>query len=333
MSPSPEPFQPRPFRIAPWATGPHAQTLLARFLRSADGPAMRRERWDLPDGDFLDLDFGPDPGPSSPVVLLLHGLEGGADRRYVLSACREILARGMRPVAMNFRSCSGEMNRLARMYHSGETGDPAWVLRRLRRDFPGRRLGAVGFSLGGNVLLKLLGEEGDGGPGLVDAAVTVSVPMDLGAGCDLLDRTTAGRAYTWFFLRSLKRKVRAKADLLRGLVDLEATLSARTLREFDDAATAPVHGFRDARDYYARCSAAGFVGGIRVPTLVIHAVDDPFLPAGAFPVDALRANPAVTLSLQERGGHVGFMEGPPWAPRYWSDEEGARFLAQRLGGE
>lgn len=324
-------FQPRPFRVARWASNPHAQTLVARFVRSADGPAMARVRWELPDGDFLDVDFGPDPGPGTPLVLVLHGLEGGADRRYMLSQCRELLARGMRPVAMNFRGCSGELNRLPRMYHSGETSDPAWVLERLRRDFPGRPVGAVGFSLGGNVLLKLMGERADGGLGLVDAAVAVSVPMDLAAGCELLERTAMGRVYTWFFLRSLKRKMRAKASLLEGLVDLEAALACRTLRAFDEAATARLHGFRDAADYYRRSSSEGFLGGVRVPTLVIHALDDPFLPGDALPRAALGANPALTVVVHARGGHVGFMEGPPWGPRYWADAEAARFLADALG--
>ena len=291
---------------------------------------MVRERWELPDGDFLDLDLGPDPAPDAPLVLLIHGLEGASDRRYMLSVCRELLARGIRPVAMNFRGCSGEMNRLARLYHSGETSDPSWVLARLRRDFPGRRLGALGFSLGGNVLLKLLGEREDGGAGLLDAAVAFSVPMDLAAGCQVLERTAMGRAYTSYFLRSLKRKVRAKASLLRGLIDLDATLASRTLPEFDDSATARLHGFRDASDYYRRCSSSAFVAGVRVPTLVLHALDDPFLPADAFPAAALTANPAVTVVVHDRGGHVGFMEGPPWAPRYWGDEEGARFLAEAL---
>ncbi len=325
------PFHPRAFRIARWAMGTHAQTLLARFLRSSRGPVLVRERWELPDGDFLDLDFGPDPGPVAPLVLLLHGLEGGSNRRYVLSVCRELLARGIRPVAMNFRGCSGEVNRLPRLYHSGETSDPAWVLERLRREFPGRPLGAVGFSLGGNVLLKLLGEREDGGAGLLDAAVAFSAPMDLAAGCDLSDRTVMGRTYTRFFLRSLKRKVRAKAHLLEGLVDLDAVLASRTLREFDDAATARLHGFRDASEYYRACSSAAFLAGIRVPTLVLHALDDPFLPPEAFPGTALEANPAVTAVVHARGGHVGFLEGPPWALRYWGDEEGARFLAEALG--
>lgn len=330
MTPAIRSFTPRPFRPAPWAANPHLQTLGARLLRSARGPDMRRERWDLPDGDFMDVDLGPDPGEGAPLVLVLHGLEGSSTRRYVLSACREIVRRGMRPVAMNFRGCGGEMNRRPRLYHSGETSDPAFVLDTLRARFPDRKVGVLGFSLGGNVLLKLLGERDDGGVGLVDAAVAMSVPMDLAAGGQLLEDTTMGRAYTGYFLRSLKRKVRAKSALLDGAVDLRATLSARTLRQFDDAATAPLHGFRDADHYYRVCSSAGYIEGIRVPTLLLHSEDDPFLPRSAIPRDALEAHPHLVTALTPRGGHVGFMEGTPWAPRMWGDEEGARFLGEML---
>lgn len=323
-------FRPRPFRIAPWAADPHLQTLGARVLRSPRGPDMTRERWELPDGDFLDVDVGPDPGADAPLVLVLHGLEGSSRRRYVLNACREILTRGMRPVAMNFRGCSGEMNRRPRLYHSGETTDPAFVLQGLRKAFPGRRVGALGFSLGGNVLLKLLGEHPGGGRGLVDAAVAMSVPMDLAAGALLLEETAMGRLYSRYFLRSLQRKVRAKAALLDGRVDLARTLAARTIREFDDAATAVLHGFGDAARYYEACSSAAFLGGIRTPTLVLHALDDPFLPSRALPRGALEANPWITAVVTRHGGHVGFLEGTPFRPGLWGDEEGARFLAVAL---
>lgn len=328
MHPTPPPrFQPRPFRPAAWATDPHLQTLGARVLRSSRGPDMTRERWELPDGDFLDLDLGPDPGEGAPLVLVLHGLEGSSRRRYVLNACREILARGMRPVALNFRGCSGEMNRRPRFYHSGETDDPGYVLRGLRKAFPGRRVGALGFSLGGNVLLKLLGERAHDGEGPVDAAVAMSVPLDLAAGARLLEETAMGRLYSRYFLRSLQRKVRAKAPVLDGRVDLDRTLAAKTIREFDDAATAVLHGFADAAHYYEACSSAAFLGGIRTPTLVLHALDDPFLPARALPRTALEANPWITPLVRRHGGHVGFLEGTPLAPGLWGDEEAARFLA------
>ncbi len=291
---------------------------------------MARERWELRDGDFLDVDVGPEPGTRAPLTLVLHGLEGSSRRRYVRSACRELLARGIRPVALNLRGCSGETNRRPRLYHSGETGDPAFVLEGLRKAFPDRPLGALGFSLGGNVLLKLLGEREDGGSGLLDAAVAISVPMDLAAASAELEATVMGRFYVGHFLRSLKRKVRAMAGILEGRMDLAAALRARTLREFDEAATAPLHGFRNADDYYARSSSTAFVGGIRVPTLVLHSLDDPFLPARALPREALGANPRIVAALTPRGGHVGFMEGPPWSPRFWAEEEGARFLAETL---
>ncbi len=326
-------FRPRPFRPSPWAAGPHAQTLGARVLRSGADPGMRRERWDTPDGDFLDVDLGPDPAPDAPVAMVVHGLEGSSRRRYVLGMCRELLALGVRPVALNLRSCSGTPNRLPRMYHSGETTDLAFVLERLRATHPGRRVGALGFSLGGNALLKLLGSPDAGGTGLVEAAVAMSVPFDLAAGADRLERTRMGQFYTAYFLRSLRRKVRAKEAILRGHMDIEGALRARTLRVFDDAATAPLHGFRDAADYYAASSSAQYLGGIRVPTLVVHSLDDPFLPAEAIPRAALESNEAILPLLSARGGHVGFMEGPPWAPRLWGDEAGARFLAVALGAE
>jgi predicted alpha/beta-fold hydrolase len=324
------PFTPRPFTPPSWARNPHAQTLGARVLRSDEKPALTRERWELRDGDFLDVDLGPDPGPGAPLALVLHGLEGSSRRRYVLSAGRELLARGVRPVALNFRGCSGELNRRPRFYHSGETGDPAFVLEKLRRAFPGRRVGALGFSLGGNVLLKLLGEREDGGLGLVDAAAAMSVPFDLGAGSTFLEQTVMGRLYTRYFLRSLKAKVQGKRPALDGRIDVTTTFRARTLREFDDVATAKLHGFRDAEDYYASCSSAGFVRGIRTPTLVLHSLDDPFLPAASVPRAALEENPAVTPVLTGRGGHVGFLEGSLRAPRFWGEVEAARYLAEAL---
>ena len=293
---------------------------------------MERERWELPDGDFLDLDMGPDPRPNAPLVLILHGLEGSTRRRYVLSACRELLARGLRPVAMNFRGCSGPMNRRPRFYHSGETSDPTFVLQGLRRAFPDRKVGAVGFSLGGNALLKLLGERLDGGVGLVDAAVAISVPFDLAAGGGLLERTFMGRLYTRYFMRSLQAKVRAKRAQLTDRIDVAATLRARTLREFDDLATAPLHGFRDADHYYASCSSGRFIGGIRSPTLVLHSLDDPFLPTSAVPRVALEGNGALTTVLTDRGGHVGFLEGSPRSARLWGEEQASRFLQAELSG-
>lgn len=325
-------FTPPPFHPPWWARGPHAQTLLGKVLRPRKADGLRRERWPTPDGDFLDLDFTADPDPASPLVLVLHGLEGSSRRGYVLVALEALRRRGLAGVALNFRGCSGEPNRVPRAYHSGETGDPGFVLEELRRRFPHRPMGSLGFSLGGNVLLALLGEWGEGARGRIDAAAAVSVPYDLQAGARLLERTGWGRIYARYFLRSLRRKVREKAHLLRKDVSVERALASRTIRAFDDALTAPLHGFRDAADYYVRCSSAGWLSSIRVPTLLLHARDDPLQPLRTGPPPEVRTNPLLTASVPDRGGHVGFVHGPPWAPRFWAEDAAAGFLAAALAG-
>ena len=328
-----QPWQSRSFHPPRWAAGPHAQTLLARVLRPAPNALYRRERIETPDGDFLDIDWGPEPAPGSPITLILHGLEGSSERRYVRNMGRELYARGVQPVAMNFRGCSGEANRAIRFYHSGETSDPRWLLEHIRTRHPERPLGVMGFSLGGNVALKMMGERPDGGAGLVSAAAVMSVPYDLAAGCALLEESFMGRVYSEYFLRSLRRKIEGKAKALASHVDLEAAREAKTIRAFDDLVTAPINGFAGASEYYARCSSARFLDGIAVPTLLLHAVDDPFLPRDAIPRDALEANPALTPLLHSGGGHVGFLDGVPWAPRFWGEETCAAFLAAKLGGQ
>jgi predicted alpha/beta-fold hydrolase len=235
-------------------------------------------------------------------------------------------------VGLNFRSCSGEVNRLPRSYHSGDTGDVGWVLGMLSARFPKRPLGAVGFSLGGNALVKYLGEEGEQGRrNPVQAAVAVSVPYDLSVGSDHVERGFS-RVYRAYLMRKLRRKIAAKRHMLDGLIDVDATLRTVTFRQFDDAATAPLHGFRNAADYYERCSSAGFVRHVAIPTLLIHSFDDPFLPANRVPESAARANPNITTVFTQRGGHVGFLKGAPWAPRFCAEEVAAEFLAERLRG-
>lgn len=313
-----------------WARGPHAQTLLARFLRPTVSTPFTRERIETPDGDFLDVDWTPDPGDGAPVVLILHGLEGCSERKYVRNVCRALFERGVRCLAMNFRGCSGEPNRALHFYHSGATEDPLFLLDVIRERHPGRPVGAMGFSLGGNMLLKLMGERPDGGSGVLDAAVAMSVPYDLAAGCALLERSFMGRAYSGYFLRSLRRKVDGKRERLAGAIDVAAAEAARTIRDFDEAVTAPLNGFSSAAEYYRLCSSQRFLPDVRVPTLLLHATDDPFLPADSIPIDAAAANPHTELRLSPRGGHVGFVEGAPTAPRFWADEAGAAFLAGAL---
>jgi hypothetical protein len=312
------------FRPAWWLPGAHAQTIAGRLLRRPRPLPLRRERIELPDGDFVDLDFAPSAADAAPLVLLLHGLEGSARRGYAYLTYAALARRGLSAVGLNFRSCSGEPNRQPRFYHSGDTEDLRYVLHHLRRT--GRPVsGAIGFSLGGNVLLKFLGEEEERGPDVLHAAVAVSVPYDLSAGADALAATVMGRFYTGVFLKSLIPKVEAIAN--RAKVDHERIRAAVTFRDFDDAATAPLHGFRDAADYYARSSSAAFLEKIRVPALLVHSEDDPFLPGERLPREAITRNPCLQTAFVPRGGHVGFIGGSPWAPVWWAESRAAAFLA------
>lgn len=324
-------FQPEPFRPAWWLPGAHAQTVAGRLFRPLDLLPLERERVETPDGDFVDMDFAPEPENAArgrPIALVLHGLEGSARRGYAYLIYRELARAGIRGVGLNFRSCSGEPNRLPRFYHSGDTEDIRHVVRMLRARFGARPVGAVGFSLGGNALLKYLGEEGESSN--IGAAATVSVPYDLDVGERHLAAHPVSRVYVRHFLRSLKAKALLKEMALRGLCDYDAIHRARSFREFDHAATAPLHGFESAADYYARSSSRPLLPRVRVPTLLIHALDDPFLPPSALPRDEVRDNPWLEAAWTPRGGHVGFIGGTPRRPDFWAERQAARFLAAHL---
>jgi predicted alpha/beta-fold hydrolase len=324
-------FQPEPFRAAWWLPGAHAQTIAGRMLRPLDLLPLQRERIDTPDGDFVDLDFAPEPDSAArnrPLALVLHGLEGSARRGYAYLTYRELARVGIRGVGLNFRSCSGEPNRLPRFYHSGDTDDIRHVVAQLRQRFPDRPIGAIGFSLGGNALLKYLGEDGDFAG--VRAAVGVSVPYDLDAGERHLQQDPVSRVYVRHFLKSLQAKAVGKEAALRDRCDYDAIHRARSFRDFDDAATAPLHGFTSAADYYARASSRAFLARIRIPTLLVHALDDPFLPPAALPHSALAENPRLRAAFTEHGGHVGFIGGSPRRPDFWAERQAAGFLADEL---
>lgn len=322
-------FEVPEFKAPLWLPSPHAQTIGGRLLRRPVSMRLQRERLETPDDDFLDLDFAP-PIAGAPIVLLLHGLEGSAQRGYAINTYNALAVLGVGAVGLNFRSCSGEPNRTSRFYHSGETEDIRFVLQTLKARYPDAPIGAVGFSLGGNALLKFLGEEGDAARSLVRAAVAVSVPYDLAAGDQFLNSTVMGRFYTRVFLKPLVEKMVAKQHLLNGACDMERARKARSFREFDDAVTAPLHGFASADDYYTRSSSWQFISRIRVPTLLLHAEDDPFLPPQYIPRAEISGNPLVNASIQKKGGHVGFIHGTPAHPQFWAETNAARFLAEQL---
>ncbi len=285
-----------------------------------------RARWATPDGDFLDIDFMDGP-VASPQLLVVHGLEGSSDRKYVRGLLGLAADRSWRGVAMNFRGCSGSPNRRPRLYHSGETSDLGWVIGELAKRDPGAPILPIGVSLGGNVLLKWLGEEGDLAADEIRAAVAISTPFDLAAAAQTMS-IGAGRLYTHFFLRTLKAKALQKAQEYPHLLDAGAIRKARGWREYDDVATAPLHGFRDAADYWERSSSIHFLDRIRRPTLLINARDDPFVPKSSLPLAAVERSRWLHAEFSDHGGHAGFVAGAlPWRPRYWAELRAVEFLA------
>ena len=296
---------------------------------------VTRERLATPDGDFVDLDWLPGPA-GGPLLLLLHGLEGGARSHYVAGLFGLARARGWRAAVLWFRSCSGELNRLRSFYHSGHTADLDEVVGMLVAREPGLRIGAVGVSLGGNVLLKWLGEREADVPGAVAGAVAISVPFDLAHCAEALDRGFCRLVYTHNFLGTMRDKVRLKAKRDPGLseiVDVPLALRARTFAEYDRAVTAPLNGFKNERDYWTRASSAPYLGRIRRPTLLVNALDDPIVPAGALP-DPTDLPAAVRAEFVRRGGHAAFLEGRwPWRVESWAERRAVEFLARLVDGE
>lgn len=319
------------FRPARGLVNPHVQTVLANFARSSDGVAFRRERVELPDGDFIDLDFAGVDGvqleDEAPIVLVLHGLEGSAKRPYMVMLYRELARRGVRAVGMNFRSCSGVMNRTARLYNGGDTTDLAYVFHRLRRRYPDVGWGLAGFSLGANLLLKFLGERGREWAGVVQTAVAISPPFDMVAGARVLD-FGSGRPYRAYLMRQLQEKLGQKEPVVADKIDYEAARTARTFHEFDDACTAPLGGFRDAHEYYTYSGSGQFLADIHVPTLLLRALDDPFF-ANDIPQQTIAQNPNLYPGFVAHGGHVAFVEGVGQFG-FWAERQAARFLAHYL---
>jgi predicted alpha/beta-fold hydrolase len=309
-----------PSRFVPpfWLRNGHAQTILGAILPRRLNIPWVRERLELEDGDFLDLDWWRQPSNGRRLAILCHGLEGSSRGGYIEGTASVLHARGWDVLAWNFRGCSGEPNREPRSYHSGETGDLARVIRHAKAEGP---LALIGYSLGGNVTVKYLGE-GSSDPRIV-AAVAVSVPLDLASCAAALDQRPGNRLYLRRFLRSMTAKAEAKIRLFPGKVPPISLAARRSIVAFDDAITAPLHGFRDAADYYAKCSGRFFLDGIRVPTLILSARDDPFLAEAAFPEGEAEKSAWLHMEAPERGGHVGFLDFArgvaPWSERRVAD--------------
>lgn len=292
------------YSAPPWLPGGHAQTIWPLLIKGAL-PDYRRERWDTPDEDFIDLDWIAGQ-PGAPCVVLFHGLEGNSGSHYARRLMHAVEQRGWHGVVVHFRGCSGEPNRLPRAYHSGDSQEIDWILRRLQtRGYPA--LFVAGVSLGGNALLKWLAEQGGLASGVIAAAAAVSAPLDLAAANTALS-SGFNLVYARHFLRTLIPAALAKENRFPGRIDIRRAQAARTLRDFDDAVTAPLHGFLGADDYYARSSAGRLLATVHVPTLLLHAANDPFLPPAALPRRESLPT-AVTLEVTPHGGHVGFVHG------------------------
>ncbi|MGR8979638.1 MAG: hydrolase [Gammaproteobacteria bacterium] len=326
------------FKPAWWLKNAHLQTLYSALLRKTPPhPSIRRERLITPDHDFLDIDYcGTN---DQPIIILLHGLTGSSESGYIKGLQHVFLDKGFRSVALNFRGCSGESNNLARCYHSGETEDIQFLYHTLRRREPDTPIAAVGFSLGGNVLLKWLGEQGN--KVTLFAAVAVSVPLVLSICASKMDRGFS-RIYRGNMIKELKAYIRLKlahlkkigncqeAEKIEQLGDLS---SIESFWQYDDRVVAKLHGFKNVHDYYQRSSSRQFLKNISVPTLIIQAFDDPFMTEAVFPrPDELSAN--VLLEVTPGGGHVGFITGNiPFRPRYWLEQRIPEFLNQHLAAD
>jgi uncharacterized protein len=314
-----------------WVPGGHLQTLWGKLFRRQPVAPTILVRWDTPDGDFLELHRLVSK-PSAPRVLLLHGLEGSIRSHYAQGLLNEAARRGWGADLLIFRSCGSELNRARRFYHSGETGDVAFVLERISREFPFAPLGMAGVSLGGNVLLKFLGERGKDLPKTLRGAATISVPFDLARSSKRINRGFS-RLYQRFFLGSLRRKAGEKAKRFPDLAPVDRIASLRTLEDFDNLVTGPLHGFADAQDYYARSSSLAYLEAIRIKTLLISAVDDPMLPAEVLDEvrEIARKNPALEIEFVQKGGHAGFITGSvPWRPFYYAEYRVGEFFAEQF---
>lgn len=325
------------FKAPSWASNAHVQTIWPRYFVSKPNIHTSNERIATPDGDFLDIAWSipaqQNDLPNSKalgVVVVFHGLEGSVNSHYARHLIKRLTNDGFIVALMHFRGCSHELNLTPKAYHSGETTDPLQTIKHVRERYPELPMFAVGYSLGGNMLLKLLFESQEAS--YLKASVAVSAPLLL-AECALRMQRGFSRLYQHYLLDSMKSNLLAKMRRfdMSGLITLniEAAKNIATFREFDHEVTAPIHGFDSADDYYARCSAMPMLQSIKSKTLVLHAKDDPFMTEAVIPSDN-QLSQNVAYELSETGGHVGFLHGSPWAPKLWLQDRISAFLFEQL---
>lgn len=305
------------YRAPPFLRNGHVQTVLPVFLPRARPPLPKHQRLELPDGDFLDLSWY--HAGNKRLAILSHGLEGSAEAVYIRSMSAALLRAGWNVLAWNFRGCGGVENRLPRSYHSGESNDLRHVIEHAADAYP--QIALIGYSLGGNITLKCLGEM-PAHPHIV-AAAAVSAPVDLASSARVLDEHRDNRLYLKRFLNTLIEKMEVKARRFPQSLDIKGIRAIRTIKEFDDRFTAPLHGFRDADDYWARASSLPYLAKIQVPALLLNALNDPLLTTPSFPQDLAFHSPLLHLETPHEGGHVGFLD---FRLRSWHEQRVVQFI-------
>ena len=297
----------------------HLNTIYPTFFRKINNLTFQRERINTEDNDFIDIDWS--KVSSKKLIVLLHGLEGSSNGQYIKGMCRIFNKNNWDALAMNYRGCSGEINKTIRMYHGGATDDIEFLINYIEKDY--EEIALVGFSLGGNLLLKYLGDGKYKLNKKIKGAAAISVPCDLKSVMENLGRKK-NLIYSKRFLKALKKKVMLKKMLLPNEISDEHLKYIKSLKDFDDKYTAPIHGFKDAYDYYEKCSCKKFLKDIKTPTLIINALDDPFLDKDCFPVDEVEINENLSLLMPKHGGHVGFSSLSE--EDYWTEKKVLDFM-------
>lgn len=315
------------YRAPRWLFNRHMETMFPYFFRKVKDVNYDRERIDTPDGDFLDLDWV--ISGNDTLVIICHGLEGSTDRPYMRGMAKAVNLAGFDALAWNYRGCSGEPNRKLRGYHSGATDDLDWVIQHALATGRYRHVALVGFSLGANLILKYAGEDGHIASGAVKSLVAFSAPVNLASSCQAIMQGF-NRLYELSFLSSLVPKIKHKATLLPGSINLDLVAKVKRLVDFDQFFTAPIHGFANARDYYVKCSSKQFLPSIKVPTLIVNAINDTFLGKECYPVAIAEKHPQIYLEMPNRGGHVAFTSFETEG-LLWSEVRTVAFLTEKMG--